>query len=277
MNDLYFKGWAKPGPQVPAGVEAATHETCDGLSGHFRIFQLKDGHRFSTDDLLAAWYAVVSAPSAQNILELGSGIGTAGMITAFKLQGARFVTIEAQAESIALARKSIQYNGLSGRFELREADFRDSCALGADEHFDLVIGTPPYFNLDAGLPGDHPQKIACRFETRGDIGDYCKVASRHLNSGGVFACVFPIDPPFQRARLFQSAQEAGLTIIRLRPIALKEGETPLLCVAAMTRSKDLPENLREETYIEPVLTIRRKDGSVDPEYRVIKLSIGFPP
>ena len=35
-----------------AGV--AHTETLDAISGHFRLFQLRDGHRFSTDDILTA-------------------------------------------------------------------------------------------------------------------------------------------------------------------------------------------------------------------------------
>ena len=31
-------------------------ETLDAISGHFRIFQLAKGHRFSTDDVLTAFY-----------------------------------------------------------------------------------------------------------------------------------------------------------------------------------------------------------------------------
>src|SRR5207249_9224720 len=46
----FFKGWAKPGPLIrrPSGseVQAQEGETLDALSGDFRIFQLKGGHRF---------------------------------------------------------------------------------------------------------------------------------------------------------------------------------------------------------------------------------------
>ena len=75
----------------------------------------------------------------------------------------------------------------------------------ASETFDLVLGSPPYFPLGTGIEGDHPQKVACRFELRGDIADYARVAARHLAPGGVFACVFPED---QRARLEAAARAA---------------------------------------------------------------------
>ena len=79
------------------------------------------------------------------MLDLGSGIGSVGMIAAWRLPGATFVTIEAQEDSVRLARKSAAYNGLESRYEIRRADFRDAAAIGASETFDLVLGSPPYF------------------------------------------------------------------------------------------------------------------------------------
>ena len=278
-----FKGWTKPGLLVDrSGVdlpEIGAEETLDAISGDFRIFQLKDGHRFSTDDLLAAWYGTLCAPSVGRALDLGSGIGSVGMVAAWRLPDARFVTVEAQEESVRLARKTARYNRIEGRYEIRQGDFRSEGVLRDDELFDLALGSPPYFPEDAGLHGDHPQKVACRFEMRGTVVDYCLVAAKHLAPGGVFACVFPVNPVQQLERVKLGAREAGLSIVRYRPVCLREGEPPLLGVFAMTRSADLPEKYRsaEPLWTEPVLTIRTKAGEIHPEYSAIKLSIGFPP
>ncbi len=273
----HFKGWAKPGPIPPGALsppDVPNDESLDAISGHFRIFQLKAGHRFSTDDVLTAWYGTSWAPSAAGVLDLGSGIGSVGMIAAWRLPGARFVTIEAQDDSVRLARKSAAYNGLTDRCEIRHADFRLPHALNSDERFDLVLGSPPYFPLGTGLEGDHPQKIACRFELRGAIADYASVAALHLAPGGLFACVFPEE---QRGRVESAARDAGLSIVRRRPVVFKEGDPPLIGLFAMVRATDLPESMRERTWVEPPLVIRAADGAVHPEYRAVKLSIGFPP
>jgi tRNA1(Val) A37 N6-methylase TrmN6 len=249
-------------------------ETLDAISGHFRIFQLRDGHRFSTDDVLTAWYGTSWAPSASRVLDLGSGIGSVGMIAAWRLPGARFVTVEAQEASVRLARKSAAYNGLDERYEIRHADFRDEDALETGESFDLVLGSPPYFPLGTGIEGDHPQKVACRFEVRGDISDYARIAVRHLAASGVFACVFPED---QRARLEGAVRAAGMTIVRRRPVVFREGEPPLVGLFLAMRADDLPVSARDRPWVEPPLVIRRTDGSVHPEYAAVKLAIGFPP
>ena len=249
-------------------------ETLDALGGHFRIYQLQRGHRFSTDDVLTAWYGTTWVPSARSVLDLGSGIGSVGMLAAWRLPGARLVTIEAQAESVALARKSAAFNGLLDRYDIRHADFRDAAALGPGEAFDLVLGSPPSFPIGTGIEGDHPQKVACRFELRGDIADYARVAAAHLTSGGIFACVFPEE---QRERVERAAATAGLVIVRRRPVIFREGEPPLITLFVLMRSSDLPDDMHARTWVEPPLIIRSADGKVHPEYAAVKLSIGFPP
>jgi len=272
----HFKGWAKPGPVPPGEEVVVATETLDAISGHFRLFQLRDGHRFSTDDILTAWYGTTWCPSVRTALDLGSGIGTVGMICAWRLQGAKFVTVEAQSESVALARKSARYNGLEDRYEIREGDFRDAQLLRVDEKFDLVTGSPPYWPLSDGVQGDHPQKVACRFEMRGSIADYCSTAAKHLAPGGFFACVFPHEPA-QLARVEAVAKDSGLVIVRKRPVVFREDDAPLVALFGMMRAEDLPEWFRGPTWVEPDLVIRTHDGKIHPEYSAVKLAIGFPP
>ncbi len=276
-----FKGWAKPGPVPPGalghGPAIEPGETLDAISGFFRLFQLEKGHRFSTDDVLTAWYGTSCCPTAGSVLDLGSGLGTVGMIAAWRLPGARFVTVEAQADSVRLARKSARWNGLENRYEIRQGDFRDPAILRADERFDLILGSPPYFPPGSGIEGDHPQKIACRFEMKGDISDYCAAAAPRLTSGGTFACVFPVNPEPQKRRVEIAASAAGLSIIRWRPVVLRDPDPPLLGLFCMAKSADLPESIRKTTWIEPPLIIRTSTGAIHPEYSAVKLSFGFPP
>ncbi len=238
-----FRGWVRPGPLPPGAAnppDVPPEETLDYISGHFRLFQLRDGHRFSTDDVLTAWYGTSWCPTASAILDLGSGIGSVATIAAWRLPGARLVAIEAQEVSVALARKSARFNGLEERYEIRHADFRDAGALAECEHFDLVLGSPPYFPVGSGIEGAHPQKVACRFESRGDIADYCRVAAAHLAPGGFFACVFPL-PDGQHARIRAAASAASLAIVRMRPVVFREGSAPLIGLFGLTRSHDLPD------------------------------------
>ncbi len=261
-------------PGAHTSPEVAPDETLDAISGHFRLFQLRDGHRFSTDDVLTAWYGTTWAPSAARVLDLGSGIGSVGMIAAWRLPGAQVVTIEAQEQSVRLAAKSAAYNGIDDRYDIRLADFRSPEAFASDEPFDLVLGSPPYFPPGSGIESEHPQRAACRFEMRGDIRDYARVAAERLAPGGLFACVFP---EVDRRRLEEAAAAAALTIIRRRPVVFREGERPLIALFAMMRQSDLPPHMHGRTWVEPPLVVRCADGGVHPEYAVVKLAVGFPP
>jgi len=129
--------------------------------------------------------------------------------------GARFVTVEAQPESVALARKSARYNGLTERYEIREGDFREPGVLRDEERFDLITASPPYFPPESGVRSEHPQRLACRFELRGNVADYCAVAAKHLALGGFIACVFPTEPA-QLTRVESGAKDAGSVIVRKR-------------------------------------------------------------
>jgi tRNA1Val (adenine37-N6)-methyltransferase len=273
MDDpRFYRGWRRPGPVPPGGVEPEEGETLDFICGHFRIFQYAKGHRYSTDDVLTAWYGTAHAPRVDRAADLGSGIGSVALISAWRLPGAAFCTVEAQDVSIRLARKTMKYNGLESRFTLYQGDLRDESILANEAPFDLVTGSPPYFPPGTATEAEHKQAIPARIEVRGSVAGYATAAARILAPGGVFAFVFPT---LQLERALGALDDASLKLIRRRDIAFKAGETPLITLFAASRREDLPSTY--EALVEPVLTIRTRDGGVDPEYSAIRLSFGFPP
>lgn len=267
-----YRGWRRPGPVPPGGVDAEEGETLDYLCGWWRIFQYAKGHRYSTDDVLTAWYGTTSAPRVERAADLGSGIGSVALIAAWRLPGATFCTVEAQEMSIRLARKSVRFNGLEPRFKLFHGDLRDAAILRDEQPFDLVTGSPPYWPPGTASEAAHPQAIPARIEMRGSVADYAAAAARILAPGGVFAFVFPA---MQTDRALDALQNAGLVLVRRRDIIFKEGELPLIAVFAAARVEDIPSTYR--AYVEPPLTIRRRDGGVGAEYSAVRMSLGFPP
>jgi len=265
----HYRGWLRPGPRPPGVLEPEEGETLDYLCGHYRIFQYSEGHRFSTDDVLTAWYATQWAPRVDRAADLGSGIGSVAMVVAWRLPGAKITTVEAQAMSARLARKSVRYNGLEDRFTVVEGDLRD---FHPEERFDLVTGSPPYFPPGTATAARHPQAVPARIEIRGTVADYAATAARILAPGGVFAFVFPYD---QRGRAEEALAASGLTLLRRRDVVFREGDPPRIALFAAARAADLPP--AREPWIEPPLVIRSRDGSVHPEYRMVRLSFGIPP
>lgn len=272
MTDDSYRGWRRPGPIPPGGIEAENGETRDYICGHFRIFQYAKGHRYSTDDVLTAWYGTLCAPRVDRAADLGSGIGSVATIVAWRLPGAVFCTVEAQEMSIRLARKSMRYNGLESRATLVHGDLRDPNVLAGEAPFDLVTGSPPYWPEGTATTAEHPQAVPARIEVRGSVADYATAAARILAPGGVFAFVFPTA---QLDRALAAIVSARLVLVRRRDVIFKQGDAPLITLFATTRAEDVPATYA--AWVEPPLTIRRADGGVDEEYSAIRMSFGFPP
>jgi tRNA1(Val) A37 N6-methylase TrmN6 len=153
--------------------------TLDVLTGSWRVFQLKRGHRFSVDDLFTAWRACNALPVAETLLDLGSGIGSVGLSTLAKMRNphATLLGIEAQRVSFQLATASILENNLSERVTFLNGDFRTiDEILGAHFStrgisevplFDLITGSPPYLPSEKSRNSPDSQKAHCRVELRG--------------------------------------------------------------------------------------------------------------
>ena len=277
MVDSVFKGWSRPGPCPPGGLEPLTGETLDYLCGYWKVFQYEKGHRFSVDDILTAWFGTVCCPRPGRIADLGSGIGSVGLAAAWRCPGAVVHSVEAQAISVQLARKSAVYNGVQERFHIHEGDLRDPELFKGEEPFDLVLGSPPYWPVGTRSEAAHPQAVSARLEVRGDVTDYAKAAARILAPGGLFACVFPSDQVERASAAYRSAE---LVLLRRQDIVFKEGEPYGLGLFAGTRQKDLPPGFASAAELpvvaDPIL-IRRKDGRIHPGMAILRLVMGFPP
>jgi tRNA1Val (adenine37-N6)-methyltransferase len=238
-----------------------THDevTRDTLAGDWQIFQLRRGHQFSTDDLLAAWAAARAKPEAHRLLDLGAGIGSVGLMTLWKLPATAHLTmVEVQAVSYALAWRTVHYNGLTRRVTPHLQDLRH----WPGGEFDLVTASPPYFPLDRGVRPQHAQKVASRFELNGDVFDYCEAAARSLAESGVFCfCHAAADPRPELA-----IARAGLALVHRQPVYFRGTLPPR--VALFTCA------WRGERIDPPPLVIRDREGRWTAEYLAVREEMG---
>src|SRR4051794_24861358 len=123
--------------------------TVDGLTGTWFIYQRARGHRHSVDDVLTAAYALEVSPAVTRHLDLGTGIGTVGLLVLWGMGArAQLLAIEAQAVSHRLLLANIAENQLTERVQPLLGDLRE---LQAGEQFPLITGSPPYFPSSAGI------------------------------------------------------------------------------------------------------------------------------
>jgi len=270
------EGWTPPGPE-PAGrmnrpdLDPAEGEDLCFLTGHWRIFQRLKGHRYSLDDVMTAWYAARQVEERQihRAADIGCGIGSVLMMMAWRLQETRFVGVEAQDISVDLAERSILFNGIEGRVEVRHGDLREASMVPEGAVFDLVTGTPPYIPVGDGVMSKREQCGPCRFEIRGGVEDYCLTAARLLVPGGLFVVC---QASAQRPRVEAAARAAGLDILKFREIVPREGRAPLFTVFSMTPAA--PEN--PQPVCEDPFMVRDAAGGRTSEYLAVRRDMGMP-
>jgi tRNA1Val (adenine37-N6)-methyltransferase len=267
-------GWVAPGPPPRIPVDRpeiwprAGEDLCF-LAGDWRILQRVDGHRWSLDDLVAAWWAArtVVAPPAR-VVDLGCGIGTVLLLLAWRFPEARITGIEAQEVSVDLALRSLAFNGVDDRCAVRAGDFRDPALRAGLAPVELVTGTPPYFPSGTGTESSRPQFGPCHFEHRGGAEDYLRAAAELLGDGAPFVgCA----AARQRGRVEAAAGEAGLALDSWREVVPREGKAPLF--AAYSLRRRVPLRVTDDP---SPLVVRDRSGRRTAEFLALRREMGLP-
>lgn len=244
--------------------QPAEDESLDQVTGSWWVFQLRKGHRFSTDDVVIGWIAGQARPDARRLVDIGAGIGSVGLMTLhFMDPAATTVFVEAQEVSHRLCRKSIEFNGLSERVELRHGDLRSLESVPESGTFDLVTGSPPYTPVDKGVVSPHPQRAACRMELRGSVYDYCTTAARLMKPDGTFVFVHSATDP----RPERAIADAGLVLNQRRDILFRADRPPTIAVFTCSFG-----GVRED--VRP-LVIRDEHGVSGPDRKEMLGAMGF--
>ena len=293
-------GWHPPGPP-PAGdggrPELAPRDDEDLclLSGDWRIFQKLRGHRWSLDDLVTAWIAArarearggTSATAPLRTLDLGCGLGSVLMMTAWRFPAARCLGVEAQPERAELARRSLAYNGAADRCRVITGDLR-----ALDDHpeaagpFDLITGTPPYFPRGTGTESAVSHVVPCRFELRGGVEEYLAAAAPRLAPAGLLVvCTAAMEEERVRA----AAAAHRLRCLEHWDIIPRTGKPTLIAVdvleaasAATALAAPSAPSLPAPSLPAPLpsrhtLVVRDSDKAWTAELRAVRTEMGLPP
>ncbi len=256
---------ALTGPKGRLESEACRDDA--GGEAGWLIAQRKKGHRHSIDDVLTAWYALRNSPPVTRHLDLGTGIGTVGLLTLWGMgRETRLTCVEAQEISYRLLQANLETNGLRSRVDASHGDLRE---FAPGRRFPLVTGSPPYFPTTAGIVPQDSQKAHARFELRGDVSDYARAAVRHLEPDGWFVLCFPTP---QRQRALDGIAGAGLKIVRLRPVIPRASLPPLFDLIACRHPGFVPNEME----IEAPLIVREASGRLTAEMAGVRRGFGFP-
>jgi len=246
--------------------------TDDAIAGDWRIWQRRRGHRYSLDDVATAWEATRDRPDARRCLDLGCGIGSVLLMVAWRLPEARLTGVEAQDESVDLARRNVERNGLEARVALVHRDLRDRALTDSlpDAPFDLVTGTPPYMPVGQGTPSPDPQRAHARMELRGGVEEYVAAAARLLAPDGTLVVCADARAP---QRVLDAAAAAGLATLRRRDVIPRaRAKGPLFTLWTLGLAQPPPGDI----LVAPPLVARDEHGARTDEAHGIRRFFGLP-
>jgi tRNA1(Val) A37 N6-methylase TrmN6 len=124
------------------------------------------------------------------VLDVGAGVGTAGLCVARRLPSAEVVLLEKQRELADLATENVHRNDLAARVRVVTADIGALAAeLRAqalvDESFPHVIANPPYHDSDAGTLALDALKAGAHAMDEAGLEAWARFMARMAAPGGV--------------------------------------------------------------------------------------------
>jgi tRNA1(Val) A37 N6-methylase TrmN6 len=135
-------------PRRPEPHAGAT-STDDFLGGRLSIVQPRKGHRAGSDAVFLA--AAAPARSDERVLDIGAGVGVAGLCLLARVPGIELTAVEIDPELATLAAANADRNGLSQRFDIVTADVTSpgkalraaGLVPGSYQH---LIANPPFYD-----------------------------------------------------------------------------------------------------------------------------------
>jgi len=211
---------------VNRAVDEATGVTDDAptddafLGGALQILQPLSGYRAGLDAVMLA--ASVTADGAgAHVLDVGAGVGTAGLCLARRVASVRVTLLEREPALARLARENVARNGLGSRVGVIEGDIglaaEAAQALGLEpESFTHVIANPPFHDTGGGTVPPDPLKAGAHAMPDHGLERWARFMARMAVPGG---CVTVIHKAEALSRLLAvfDGRFGALQILPLHP------------------------------------------------------------
>ena len=228
--------------ELRPGAGAADGELTEDevLGWRLRLAQRRRGHRVGHDAILLA--AATAARPGDRAIDLGAGVGAAGLALAVRVPKLDVILVEIEPELVELASGNIARNGLAER---ARAVALDVAAPASEFAFrglspgmaDHVLMNPP-FNDSARQNGSpDPERRAAHATAVGGLAAWVDAAVRLLHSAGTLTLIWradglaealdAIDDRFGGIVILPVHGRAGQPAIRVLVRARKGSRAPL--------------------------------------------------
>lgn len=161
------------------------------LGGRLRLRQPCKGHRVGHDAVLLA---ALAPPATRHLVDLGAGVGSAGLAVLVRQPEAHGVLVEIDPALAALAEDNVRDNGLSSRCAVVGGDVRSLCRpvgppVPAPATADLVLTNPPFNARATHQTSPDPQRATAHMAEEDTLADWGLAAYRCLAPGGTLALI----------------------------------------------------------------------------------------
>ena len=215
-----------------------TLELCDGA------FPL------STDSIVLSGFARL--PRQANVLDLGAGCGTLGLLLCAKDPGCKVTGIEVDEKAHQTALQNAHWNNISARLTSICADLRSVSSLFASGSFQVCISNPPYFSA-----AQESANSKARHEQLCTLEDLFTAAQWAVRYGGDF---FLVHKPERLSEICACAANHKLEPKRLLLLRHKSAD-PISLILLQCRKGAKPGLIIEEAYLQ------ESDGLPSEYYR----------
>lgn len=202
------------------------NERLDDLQNGYMLIQNPKQFCFGIDAVLLAWFAKVKP--GERALDMGTGTGIVPILMKARYPLGKYVGLEIQEDSAALARRSVAYNSLEEDIHIQSGDICEANMLFGASSFQVVTSNPPYMIGSHGLTGENQAKTIARHETLCTLEDVISQAASVLVPKGRF---YMVHRPFRLAEIMSTMVRYRLEPKRMRlvyPYADKEPNLVLI-------------------------------------------------
>ena len=210
----------------------------------YRLIQNPDLFCFGCDAVLLSSYA--KAKEGLRIIDLGCGNGVIPILLSAKTKAKEIVGLEIQEESVSLARRSVELNGLTDRVKIVQGDIKEAANIFGNSSFDVVTTNPPYMNSGCGLTNDASAMTIARHEVLLSLEDIISQSARLLRPGGNF---FMIHRPHRLTDIMALMREYKIEPKRMRMVHPYADKEPTMVLIEGNRGG------RPNLIVEPPLVI----------------------